>query len=234
MLTAFLFFVMIACVAFLWNEGLWGNAITLVNVVLAALIATNYFEPLASLIEGLDDSMATFTYMWDFLSIWFIFVVVYSIMRAVTDKLTKTKVKFKGFVEMIGRSLLALVVGYVFMAFTCMTLHLAPLGERPFGGSFHRTTNNQTITGALYGVDNTLPNHFAGVLAPDRQWLGFVQSRSWAADDNFGSGPLARWWGQRTFDPQSRFIFKYGARRRKHEEHNKKHGFGRVDVRASN
>ena len=93
MLTGILFLVMLVCIAFLWNEGLWGNAITLINVVMAALIATNYFEPLAGFVEGLDDSMQTFTYMWDFLCIWLIFVVTFGIMRTVTDKLSKTKVK---------------------------------------------------------------------------------------------------------------------------------------------
>jgi hypothetical protein len=229
MLTGFLFLVMLICIAFLWNEGLWGNAITLINVVLAAMIATNYFEPLASLIEGLDDSMASFTYMWDFLSIWMIFVLTFGIMRAVTDKLSKTKVKFKGVVEYAGRSILAIVVGYVFMSFTCMTLHLAPLAERPFRGAFHNTTKAEGLTmGTVYGVDKTLPSHFL-FLAPDRQWLAFVQSRSWAPnEDAGGSGALSRWWGKRTFDPKSEFVFKYGARRRMHEEHNRKHGFGRI------
>ena len=66
--------------------------------------------------------------------------------------------------------------------------------------------------------------------APDRQWLGFVQSRSWAASDTSTNGALARWWGQRTFDPESRFIFKYGARRKKLEEHNKENSTMRVRI----
>ena len=239
MLTGILFLVMLVCIAFLWNEGLWGNAITLINVVLAALIATNYFEPVAAFIEGVDDSLATFTYLWAFLSIWLVFVVAFGVMRTVTDRLSKTKVRFKGVVEYAGRSILAIVVGYVFMSFTCMTLHLAPLAEHPFGGSFHRASGEPSVTGALYGVDNTIPSHFAGILAPDRQWLAFVQSRSWAPNEDSSSvGALSRWtgfgiWEKRTFDPKSRFIFKYGARRRALEEYNKEFGALRVDVSAS-
>ena len=48
MLTAFFLVIFFVCVAMMWNEGLWSNAITLVNVVVAAMIATNYFEPLAA------------------------------------------------------------------------------------------------------------------------------------------------------------------------------------------
>ncbi len=133
MITLFLAGIMLVCVAMCWNEGLWGNAITLINTILAAMIATNYFEPLAAVI---DEQMPSYTYMWDFISIWLLFAFVYAVLRAVTDKLTNTKVRFKMPVEHIGRILLAFAVGYVMVAFTAMTLHMAPLGERPFRGSF--------------------------------------------------------------------------------------------------
>ena len=230
MLTGLLFIIILICVAFLWNEGLWGNAISLVNVTIAALIATNYFEPLAGFLEGMGNAMASFTYFWDFLSIWMIFVVAMVIMRTTTDFLTKTKVKFKAPVEHAGRAIVALLVGWVMMSFTCMTLHLAPLAERPIGGSFHNATK---ADGGLI-IDKNLPNHFAGILAPDRFWLAVVQKRSGAKDDGYSTGALARWWGQRTFDPKSRFIFKYGARRRALEEYNKEKGAMRVDFRGTN
>ena len=51
------------------NSGLWSNTITLVNVLTAGLLATNYFEPLADFFEGRNSS---FTYVWDFLAIWLI------------------------------------------------------------------------------------------------------------------------------------------------------------------
>ena len=230
MLTAFLFFIMIACIAFLWNEGLWGNAITLINVVLAALIATNYFEPLASFIEGKSAWVRKWPPMLDFFCIWLIFCVAFAIMRGMTDKLTTTKVKFKGVVELAGRTTLAVVVSYVFMSFTCMTLHLAPLAENSFGGSFHRASigDPHKINEGEddeFETDKYLPTNFL-FLAPDRQWLTFVAYLSWRrADDEIFNGPLARWWGQRTFDPESRFLFKNGARRRMYERHNKVHGF---------
>jgi uncharacterized membrane protein required for colicin V production len=216
MLTGILILIVIICAAMLWNEGLWGNAITLVNVTLAALIATNYYEPIAAMIENVGETTLTYTYFWDFLAIWLLFVVVYSIMRTVTDFLTKTKVKFKAPIEHTGRILLALMVGYVMMAFTAMTLHMAPVPEHAFGGAFHQATKAKTAV----LVDKNLPNHFLGILAPDRAWLYFVQSRSQAGGDGRINGALARWWGQRTFDPESRFVFKYGARRRKLEQYN--------------
>jgi hypothetical protein len=212
---------MLICVAMCWNEGLWGNAITLVNVVLAAMIATNYFEPLAAFIDG---QMPSYTYLWDFVSIWLIFVVTMSILRAVTDAISKTKVRFKMPVEQSGRVLLALAVGYVMMSFTAMTLHMAPLGEHPFRGSFGRIEKGVVS-------DKAMPSYFLG-LAPDRQWLAFMQTRSRAGGDDAFTGALSRWqvfgWKKRPFDPQSRFIFKYAARRQKLEQHNRETGAMRV------
>jgi hypothetical protein len=215
MLLLFLFLVMLICVAMCWNEGLWGNAITLINVMLAAMIATNYYEPLASFI---DDQMPSYTYLWDFLSIWLLFAVVFGVLRAITDTLSKTKVRFKMPVEHAGRILLAFMVGYVMMAFTAMTLHMAPLGERPFRGAFGRVEK-----GIL--TDKAMPSYFVG-LSPDRQWLGFMHGRSGEG------GALSRWavfgWKKRQFDPEGRFIFKYAARRKKLEEHNRENGAMRV------
>jgi len=35
--------IFFGCFAFIMNNGLWSNTITLVNVITAALLATNYF-----------------------------------------------------------------------------------------------------------------------------------------------------------------------------------------------
>lgn len=216
MLTTLLIVVMLVCIAMLWNEGLWGNAIALINIVVAALIATNYFEPLAAF---LDSQMQSYTYLWDFLSIWLIFAVTFGILRTVTDRLSRTRVHFKKPVEHVGRVVLAIAAGYVMVTFTCMTLHTAPLPEQPFGGAFHSPAG-----------EKELPHYFLG-MAPDRQWLAFVHSRS--APGNSGApGALSRWavfgWKKRQFDPDGRFIFKYGARRRKLEQHNRETGALRV------
>ena len=40
--------VFVVCVLMSLASGLWGNLIMIFNVLLAALIATNYFEPLAA------------------------------------------------------------------------------------------------------------------------------------------------------------------------------------------
>ena len=51
LLTLILVLIFLACLGFLYPEGMWSNAIRLINVILAALLAINYFEPLARQLE---------------------------------------------------------------------------------------------------------------------------------------------------------------------------------------
>ena len=83
--------IFLAVVATNYTEGMWSNAINLVNVVTAALLAVNFFEPLAG---ALDDWQPTFTYVWDFISIWALFCVFMLIFRVLTDSISRGKSPF--------------------------------------------------------------------------------------------------------------------------------------------
>ena len=184
--------ILFLLVAMLFPEGLWSNTITLVNVVFSGLLATNYFEPLADLME---DNAPSFTYILDFCALWLLFVLIYMILSSITQFISNHRVRFKMPVEMGGRVAMAMLIAAVFCGFFNMTMHTAPLVRTPVKGSFQKTP----MSGNLFG------------LAPDRQWLGFIQSRS--------RGPLsvgdpAGTDGKREFDPQSEFVLKYGQRRK--------------------
>ena len=185
-----LILIFLICVAMLWNEGTWSNAITLVNVLLAGLLATNYFEPAASFLE---QRLPQFTYLLDYLAMWGVFFLSFTILRAVTDAISKTQVKFKLPIEQTGRVLTAAAVGWVVVCFTLASLHTAPLARTAFRGGFQA---------------EPMSNNFLG-MAPDRMWLGFVQSRS--------EGALALS-PPRAFDGDGEFIFKYGGRRQRFSE----------------
>jgi len=87
-------------------------------------------------------------------------------------------------VEIAGRSLLALVCGWLIVCFVAFSLQMAPL-------------NSPTPLGAW-----TTPTSktFASV-SPDRLWLGFMYSRSRQA------------LGGKPFDPNADFLLKYHDRR---------------------
>ncbi len=184
MLNIFIFAIIITCIAMMLSEGLWSNTLSLINTVIAAIIATNYFEPLA---KFLDEQAPSYTYFWDFLSLWGLFALSVTVLRTATDQFSQTRVRFKKPVEQFGRIGVAAVTGWVVVCFFLLSLHTAPLVRNHFGGAFQKTP--------------TSSNFF---LSPDRLWLGFMQSRSQGA---LATSP------PNVFDPQSEFILKYGARR---------------------
>jgi hypothetical protein len=196
-LVLILIFLIVAAAA--WFQGLWSSIITLINLLLAMMLAFNYFEPLANLIEQQNRS---YTYLVDFLALWGIFVVSFGLLRLFTDLLSRKRMVFDFWTETVGRSILALWVAWLFVSFTCATMHTAPLGPHPLG--FQQTTTSGNFLG----------------MAPGRGWLAFMQSRSRGALSRGESDPSRRSplpedqnVNARIFDPESRFILKYYQRR---------------------
>lgn len=199
MLTLLLCLIFVIVAAARWFQGLWSNAIALINVLLAMMLAFNYFEPVADLLDRVGHS---YTYLWDFLALWGVFVLSFIPLRLLTDMLSRRRVAFDFWVEMVGRSLLSLWIAWLLISFICASLHTAPLGPHPLG--FQRSPT----AGCWLG------------LAPDRYWLGFLQSRSRGALSQSESDPgkLSRQEQDRDakvriFDPESKFVLKYYHRR---------------------
>ena len=105
MLFLLLFLVFAGVAAAIWVQGFWSAAVTFVNLLLAMLIASNLFEPVATMVENFG--AASWTYLLDFILLWVLFFVAFGILRGITDLLSGTQVKFDLPVEMVGRSLLA-------------------------------------------------------------------------------------------------------------------------------
>ena len=139
---------------------MWSNAIRLINVVTAALLATNFFEPAGPMVGRLGRPT---TYVWDFLALWGLFAVLMMIFRLATDQVSRVKVRFLKVADRIGSGVLSVWIGWVMICFTMMTLHTAPLARN-----------------FLFGGFQPEERMFLG-LAPDRQWLGFMQKMSMGA-----------------------------------------------------
>jgi len=192
-------FVLLLCVlavlalitAVVGSQGLWHSLITFFNVLVAALIATNYFEPIS---EWLDYNGPTFTYLIDFLVVWALFAAVFMTLRMLTDMFSRVKVRFIKPVDMAGGFLMAFWTGWVFVCFAMMTLHTAALPRNYLGGAFQPKPESRMVLG----------------LAPDRQWLALVHRLSKESLRPVGSE-------NRVFDPQGEFVLRYGARRAEFE-----------------
>ena len=183
--------ILFICVAMMYNEGMWSNAIRLINVVTAALLATNFFEPVARL---LDNWAPKATYVWDFTALWGLFALLTLMSRTLTDQISRVKVRFPERVDRVGGVVFALWVGWVMICFTLMTLHTAPLARNFLFGGFQ--ADQRMVLG----------------LAPDRQWLGFVQEMSLGTYCR--SATREEWQKQKyVFDPRAEFMPKYTVRR---------------------
>jgi hypothetical protein len=205
MLTAILLFIMLLVVLTLWWQGLWGNAITLINVTFAAMFATNLFEPVVWLFDN-ENSPSSFTYLLDFLVLWGLFTMSLFFFRLLTDFLSRYRVRFNVYVENIGRTVLSFWIAWLVVCFTCFTLHTAPLGAAPFLESFQSSPETR---------------NFLLFFSPDRQWMAFVQSRSREALRRSGMPKTEEFEIDdvyRVFDQNGDFIPRYHHRREMFEE----------------
>ena len=187
MLFLFLLLILLGAAAGVWFQGLWSAAVTLVNLILAMAIATSFFEPAATAIEGIG-AAKSYTYLLDFVLLWLLFGISFGILRAITDSLSAKAVTFDLPVELAGRTILALACGWILVCFVAFSLHMAPLNSKDPLGAF-ATPSAKSF----------------GPLAPDRLWLGYMHTRS---------RPAA--FGGNQFDPNADFPLRYRDRRIKY------------------
>lgn len=135
------------------NDGAWSAGVTFLSVVLAGLVAMNFFEPLALL---LNRTYSEWDARWDMVSLVGLFIALVFAFRMGTEKIAPVYIQVPGIVDTIGRYGFGLAAGYVTMAFLLTALHTAPLPREFIGFKPER------------------PN-LANFVAPDRQWLAFVQ-----------------------------------------------------------
>lgn len=178
--------IFVAVFASLMTQGLWSNTITLINVITAGLIATNYFEPVARFFERQEKS---WTYLWDFFSIWLLFGISMIVLRLATDYVSQVKVRFFKPVEVAGGYLMAIWASWIVLCFATMTLHMAPLSRNYLRGGFQRAPDSKMLFG----------------LAPDRVWLAWVHRES--------KGALSRFRQVAPFDAEGDYIVRYSNRR---------------------
>jgi hypothetical protein len=138
------------CVA---SEGAFGAGLTLLCVVFAGLLAMNFFEPVADLLDGIGPWMR---YYSDFVALVGLFALFVFLGRLACDSIAPTEIEYDARVYNAARWLFALATGYVTMAILLTAVHTAPLPREFLGFSPERRN--------LFDAD-----------APDRRWLGFTQ-----------------------------------------------------------
>lgn len=153
--------IFIAVTFALWKEGLWGAAIMLLNTLLAATLATAWYEWIVALLKP---RVPSYDYLLDFTVLWGLFSLLLLVFREIADRMTRTRVRFRKPVEMFGAPVVAAIAAWVTVCFTAASLHTAPVPR-----------------------DLVQPAPEARMffgLAPDRRWLAWVRGSS--IDGPFG------------------------------------------------
>ena len=190
-----------------WWLGLWSNLLSLVNFLLAALLASSIYENVAALLAEASPNIKTYDYLLEFISVWLVFFVTFAVLRGITEALSAYRLQFDNVTELIGRSLLSAWLGFAFLQFTMFTFHLAPIAP-----SDYAVNPRESVLG----------------FGPDRMWLSLIQSRSrgaLSADKASTQFGLAKGYNlpvhsddtdlnARVFDPKGQFIIRQTQRRK--------------------
>lgn len=136
-------------------EGLWSGVIMSVNVLVAGIVATAFFEPLAQMFQGF---LFGATFYWDMFWFFTLFGVTGALLKHISDLLARRQLKYPDMVNKVGGIVSAVLCGWIAVSFFSLAMQTAPMEPKPLGESF------------VPGESN-----FFGIMAPDYQWAYFFQ-----------------------------------------------------------
>jgi len=190
-------FLILGLTYVLTSEGLWGAALMFFNVLFGGLIAFNFYEPVARLIDSTGIGWG----FSDTLSMLGLFCISVLLLRMTTETIAPAMVRFPAPVYHAGRFLFGVAGAIITLAIVILAFHAAPVHKKIF----------TTVT-----YDSKPP--FG--LGLDHQWLGFFQYETGAVFTTLGAGqvdPFGTYGrsrsGERTplkvFDPRARWLIDH-------------------------
>jgi hypothetical protein len=149
----------------LTSEGLWGAALMFFNVVFAGMIAFNFYEPLAAMLDraGINWGFS------DTLCLLVLFIVAVVALRLTTETLGPAMVRFPVPIYHAGRLIFGLAGAAVTVAILLLAFECAPVHKKLF---------------TAFEYDAKPP--FG--LGLDHQWLGFFQHETGSVFIQYNAG----------------------------------------------
>jgi hypothetical protein len=170
----------------LMSEGLWGAALMFFNVLFAGILAFNFYEPLATLLDSTGIGWG----FSDTLCLLGIFLIAIVILRITTETIAPAMVRFPTPVFHIGRIFFGLAGSLVTIAILLLGFEVAPVHQKVFTVIDYKTA----------------PPFGLGL---DHQWLGFFQYTTGLVfvQHNPGTVDPFREYGDSTvFDPRAEWL----------------------------
>ncbi len=186
----FTFIIMLAGVYAFWRQGVLPAFAMAVNILLAGLVAFNFFEPIAaqlesmladSFLQGYEDSFCLVA----------LFSLTLAFLRWASNELIHTIILYNPILQQGGAVLFGLLAGYLVAGFLSCVARTLPADE-------HFLQMEPRVK-----VDSSGKISHS-IFPPDRVWLALMHRASRAAFD----------WDETTFDPDGSFELRYA-----HERH---------------
>jgi hypothetical protein len=171
------------------SEGLWGAALVFFNVLFAAMIAFNFYEPVANLLDSTGINWG----FSDTLCMLGLFCVALTALRMTTETIAPAMVRFPTPVYHAGRLVFGLGAAAVTMAIVILAFHAAPVHKKIFSAVDHKTK----------------PPFGLGL---DHLWLSYFQYETGAVFSTLGRGSRDpyRAYGHggpvKVFDPKAEWL----------------------------
>src|SRR5215217_7585077 len=155
------------------SEGLWGAALMFFNVLFAAIIALNFYEPLAALIgsTGLNWGFS------DTLCLLWLFIIASLLLRLTTESLAPSMVRYPGPIYHVGRWLFALAGSVVTIAVLLLSFETAPVHKKVFGVIDYKTKppfgmglDHKALAFFQYTTGLVFANRVPGLRDPFREY----------------------------------------------------------------
>lgn len=174
----------------LMGEGLTGAALMFFDVLFGAVIAFNFYEPLAALLAANLGFLSGFA---DTLCLLLLFSVSVLLLRLTTETLAPAMGRYPAPVYHIGRIAFGLAASVVTMAIVVLALECAPVHKKILGA-----------------VDYKYKPPFK--LGIDHSFLGFFQYTTGSIFANHNSGsrdPFSEYGTAKVFDPRSEWLLRH-------------------------
>jgi len=199
MLEFFTIVIMLIVAYAQWREGLFNAFCTVVNVILAGLIAFSFWEPLADILDSVLQRTFLSGYE-DFVVLLALFAFALGMLRMIANNLCPHQVVYIGYVQQAGGALFGLIAGYLAAGFLLCALQTLPWHESFM--NFKPREDNEPST--------------RSILPADRVWLSLMRfagahSFSWNEDNPEADDPADRYV---TFDRSGTFELRYLRYRR--------------------
>jgi hypothetical protein len=173
----------------LMSEGLWGAALMFFNVLFAGILAFNFYEPLAALLDSTGIGWG----FSDTLCLLGIFLVALVILRLTTETLAPAMVRFPTPIYHIGRIFFGLAGSVVTIAILLLGFETAPVHQKVFNV-----------------IDYKMAPPFG--LGLDHQWLGFFQYTTglvFVQHDPGTRDPFREYGDAKVFDPRAEWLLNH-------------------------